>query len=67
MDTHTHTGCTCSPLMSPEDVSAFLGIKVATLYAWRSRGQGPAALRVGRHTRYRREDVLSWLVTREAA
>ncbi len=48
-------------LLSPAEVSEWLGVPIATLYAWKYRGDGPAALRVGRHLRYRRGDVERWL------
>lgn len=50
-----------NPLMTAEEVSAYLVIPVATLYAWRSRNQGPVGHRVGRHLRYRLSDVDAWL------
>lgn len=49
------------PLASVEEVSAYLGVPVATLYAWRHRGLGPRASKVGRHLRYRWADVERWL------
>lgn len=48
-------------LKTPEEVSAWLGVPVATLYQWRHRNRGPRASRVGRHLRYRTADVESWL------
>jgi predicted DNA-binding transcriptional regulator AlpA len=48
-------------LWSVEDVSEYLGIPVNTLYQWRYRGQGPAAIRVGRYIRYRSEVVRAWV------
>jgi excisionase family DNA binding protein len=48
-------------LMSTEDLSAFLGVPVKTIYQWRTRGDGPRGYRVGKHVRYRREDVEQWL------
>jgi predicted DNA-binding transcriptional regulator AlpA len=32
----------------------------ATLYAWRYKNIGPAAVRLGRHLRYRVEAVEAW-------
>jgi excisionase family DNA binding protein len=43
-----------------DDVSAFLGVPVATLYQWRHKGIGPKSRRVGRHVRYTPEDVRTW-------
>jgi excisionase family DNA binding protein len=51
-------------LMSLTDVSEMLDIPVQTLYRWRSKGDGPAGYRVGRHVRYRREAVEAWLEQR---
>lgn len=42
-------------------VSAYLGVPVATLYVWRHRGTGPKAYRVGRHLRYDPVEVRRWL------
>lgn len=41
-------------LLTPGDVSDYLGIPKGTLANWRSAGRGSAYLRVGRHVRYRR-------------
>lgn len=54
------------PLWSVEEVAAFLGIPVATLYQWRYRRTGPRAAKVGRHLRYDPADVRAWL-DRQAA
>jgi excisionase family DNA binding protein len=48
-------------LMSLWDVSQLLGVPIATLYAWRHRGEGPSGYRIGRHVRYRRAAVESWI------
>ena len=48
-------------LASPDEVSEYLGVPVATLYQWRHRGIGPRAARVGRHVRYRWRDVERWV------
>jgi excisionase family DNA binding protein len=52
-------------LWSPEDLAQYLGVPLATLYAWRYRGEGPPALKVGRHLRYRVADVEQWLASLE--
>ena len=46
---------------SAEDVSAYHGVPVGTLYQWRYLGKGPRAARVGRWLRYRPADVRRWL------
>jgi predicted DNA-binding transcriptional regulator AlpA len=47
-----------------EMLSEFLGVPIATLRAWRSRCEGPPSLKVGRHVRYRPEDVDRWIADR---
>ncbi len=48
-------------LLSAEEVSAYLQVPLKTLYQWRLKGTGPRGLRVGRHLRYRRDEVDGWL------
>lgn len=48
-------------LLGPDEVADYLGVPVATLYAWRHRGCGPLSIKVGRHLRWRPEDVEEWL------
>jgi excisionase family DNA binding protein len=50
-------------LWSVEDLSAYLGVPVRTLYQWRTKRCGPPGRRVGRYVRYRPEDVEAWLDT----
>ena len=55
------------PLLSPESLSERLGgIPIDTIYRWNHQGTGPKALKVGKHLRYRPEDVEAWLDGREA-
>lgn len=49
------------PLASVEEVAAYLGVPPKTLYQWRHHGTGPRGSRVGRHVRYRWDDVEAWL------
>jgi len=56
-----------SYLLSPEELSVLLGIPVATVYRWRSHGGGPAGFRIGKHLRYRFEDVEHWLDLRRTS
>jgi len=48
-------------LLSPAELADYLNVPIATVYRWRSRGDGPPGIRVGRHVRYRREAVEKWL------
>lgn len=48
------------PLWTVAEVSAYLGVPVETLYAWRKRGYGPPAARLGRHLRYDPAAVRAW-------
>lgn len=49
-------------LLTSEEVGpGILKVPVATLDQWSHRGVGPKFIKVGRHRRYRREDVERWL------
>lgn len=48
-------------LLSVEELAEFLGVPVRTLYQWRYKGVGPVGVRVGRHLRYRVNDVEAWI------
>lgn len=48
-------------LMSPADLADYLGVPIRTVYAWRHHRTGPPGLKVGKHVRYRRSDVATWL------
>jgi len=50
-------------LLDAHELAEWLAVPVATLYQWRYTGNGPRALKVGRHLRYRRSDVEAWLET----
>jgi excisionase family DNA binding protein len=52
-------------LLSPAALAEWLHVPVATVYAWRSKGEGPRGHRVGKHVRYRLRDVEAWLRERE--
>lgn len=49
------------PLGTTTDVAEYLQVPDKTLIQWRWLGTGPKFHRVGRHVRYRWEDVVSWL------
>ncbi len=48
-------------LLSPAELADYLGVPIATIYAWRHRRQGPPGFRAGRHLRYRLADVQRWI------
>ncbi len=50
-----------APLWTVQDVSDHLKVPVQTLYSWRTQGYGPPGRRMGKHLRYRPEDVTTWL------
>ncbi len=50
-----------SRLMSPQEIADYLQMPVATLQTWRAKGTGPRGYRIGKHVRYRLEDVETWL------
>jgi hypothetical protein len=49
------------PLATPEEVSAHLQVAEKTLAQWRYLGKGPRFSKIGRHVRYRWNDVEMWL------
>ncbi len=49
------------PLLTAQELAGFLHVPVATIYAWRYRGEGPPGFRAGRHLRYRWIDVQQWI------
>ena len=54
------------PLLGPDELSQFYRIPKSSLYSWRTRGIGPKGIRIGKHLRYRKADVLAWLEEQEA-
>ena len=56
---------TARRLLSPDELALYLGVPRATVYRWRSRREGPCGIRVGRHVRYRLEEVERWLDERQ--
>ena len=54
---------TVEKLLTPQALSEHLGVPTTTLANWRYLHRGPAYVRVGRHVRYRVEDVTAWTET----
>jgi excisionase family DNA binding protein len=61
LDDHADRPSGREPLMSPHEVASYLGVPLRTVYRWRTHGEGPRGYRVGRHVRYRIDDVERWL------
>jgi excisionase family DNA binding protein len=51
-------------LLTIDEVSDLLGVPVRTLYRWRQIGYGPTAGRIGKHLRYRADDVEAFVARR---
>lgn len=49
------------PLLTVNDLAAYLDVPVKTIYTWRHRSTGPRGIKVGRHLRFRWVDVEMWL------
>lgn len=48
-------------LLTTEQVAELLQIPVDTVRWWRKRRRGPKSVLIGKHARYRPEDVRAWL------
>ena len=57
----TAPGADGDRLWSIKDVGRYLDVPVATIYQWRVRGEGPRAIRMGKHLRFEPEVVRAWV------
>jgi excisionase family DNA binding protein len=48
-------------LWGPQQLAEYLSIPLATVYRWRTRRYGPPGVRMGKHVRYRKDDVERWV------
>lgn len=55
------TDITIARLLTTDEVAEILQVSKRTLEAWRITGDGPACIKVGKHTRYREADVADWI------
>lgn len=55
---------TSRPLLTIEDVAARLAVSVGCVRAWRMKGEGPPAIRVGSSLRWAERDLEAWLESR---
>ena len=54
-----------SEWLSSEDLSNEFRIPLPSVRRWRYTGLGPPGVKLGRHVRYRREDVDRWIEQRK--
>lgn len=52
-------------VMNEKRAAAFLDMKVATLQAWRVRGDGPTFLKLGSAVRYTMEDLKAFIESKK--
>lgn len=50
-----------SKLWSLKELADYLGIPVQTIYQWRTKKYGPPGKRIGKHVKFRPEDVYEWV------
>lgn len=54
--------------LTPEELVAYLKLpSKQTVYQWRTRGYGPPGTKIGKHVRFRREDVDKWMEEQKGA
>jgi excisionase family DNA binding protein len=54
---------TADRLWTVQDLAEYLGIPVQTIYQWRTKGYGPPGRRMGKHVRFRPDDVRAWVAS----
>lgn len=53
--------------LTTAELAELLRVPVDSIYQWRHKGEGPPAIRVGKHLRFRRSAVDAWLESRTDA
>ena len=48
-------------LLTVAELADLLGVPVRTIHAWRYRGTAPPGIRLGKHLRFRRGAVETWI------
>jgi excisionase family DNA binding protein len=48
-------------MWSIDEVADFLNVSKDTIYGWRKTGYGPPASKIGKHLRWRPQDVAAWV------
>jgi len=67
METTHSTLSGLEPLLSIEELAAYLDVPVTTIRDWRTDGKGPCAIKVGGRVRFATSDVLTWLLRQREA
>ena len=52
-------------LLTIDEAAAWLRVPVWTLRKWRTQGTGPGVAKVGKHLRYREEELRRWVQEQE--
>ncbi|MFT6009255.1 MAG: excisionase family DNA binding protein [Parasphingorhabdus sp.] len=47
--------------ITPDQAAAYLGMSAFTLSSYRHLGKGPAFYKVGKHVKYRKSDLETWI------
>lgn len=55
-----------TPHLTVKDLAKREGVSPQTVYQWNRHGTGPRYMHIGRHCKYRIEDVLAWEESRYA-
>lgn len=53
--------------LSPQQLAERYGVPLETVYGWNKTGSGPDYIRVGRHVRYRLQEIDKWEKSRLVA
>lgn len=61
METHTSPASGLDPLLNLDELAEYLGVPVRTIYDWRTEGEGPCGVRVGKYVKFYVSDVREWL------
>ena len=61
METSAAVPAALEPLITIDELAAYLGLPKQTIYDWRVQGRGPRAYRIGKHLRYAVSDVRAWV------
>ena len=48
--------------LSPQQLADWFGVSVKSVYRWNQHNTGPRPTRIGKHVRYSRQAIATWLV-----